>query len=331
MKPHSKLIIAFIFHVLPILHLELKAADQPYKLLAFENSHYRDYSLDELNDKIGSNTIHLSHFTCNENNIKNIFFNAPRTNPKRDSLKIQLYQSTEIATYKKGKFLNSKGKQTEAIRNNLLIQHAAIALKRLESTKEGAALLRMLEESYFPLTIAVGVNSFSPNANGIKRGGLYMSEALVIFHRLRKADDSLPFHDIGNGGVVQWLPSGKIQSLEDDGVLRDTPPEIILAHELYHAFDSIRGMLDSRMVAAANKMNPDMNGQDNVITENTSNTGGMHGTSASVAEYRAVYFENLIRKSLSMKLRKSYSSKGDDEIAMLTPDKKPVLIPAPCL
>jgi hypothetical protein len=307
---------------------------QPFKLLAFENSYYRDYSLEELKNSLGANSNHLSHFSCNEENLKNIFFQAPRKNPKKDSLKIQLYQSQEVATYKKGKFLNAKGKQTTAILNNLFVKHAALALKKIEGTKEGAQLLRALEESHFPLTLAPGLNSFSPNANGIKRGGIYMSEAIVIFHRLRKADDSLPFHDIGNGGVIHWAPSEKIDSLEDDGVLRATPPEVTLAHELYHAFDSIRGLLDSRMVASPDKrLGHDHELKDGyILVENSDNNGTqVHGSNASVAEYRAVYFENLIRKSLKLKLRKSYSKTGDDEIAMLTSDKKPVLIPAPCI
>lgn len=325
-------VLVLFIHFILFYAADLFAA-QPYKLIAFENSYYRDYSFDELSHLLGTNASYLPYFSCKDKNLKKIFFKPPRKNPKKDSLKIQLHQSQEVVTYKRGRFLDNQGKENPDMLNNLFIKHARIALAKIESTSQGSLLLRLLEESFFPITITLGANSFSPNAGGIRRGGLYMSEAIVIFDRLRKADDSLPFENIGHGGLVYWSPSEPVESLEEDGVLRPSPPEIVLAHELYHAFDSIRGLLDSRIVISPNTLSPAGHAKYDqpVLIQNPSDDKAIHGPAATVAEYRAVYFENLIRSSLSLKLRKSYSKTGDDDIPMLTSNKKPVLIPAPCL
>ena len=47
--------------------------------------------------------------------------------------------------------------------------------------------------------------------------------------------EEVPFTNIGAGGVVAWNPK-----------LEGIPSHVSLAHEMYHAFDSIRGLLDEQ-------------------------------------------------------------------------------------
>ena len=152
----------------------------------------------------------------------------------------------------------------------------ALALEKVVLMPEGAKLLRQLERSHFPLNIGRGNNSFNPRDNvGISYCGIYQASALAILNSVRMTNENVPFQSLGTGGTINWNP-------KTEGLL----PHIAMAHEMYHAFDSIRGLLDMRFVRGAKY------------------------EFTQVSEYRAVYFENLTRKASGVDYRAQY---GEDQ------------------
>jgi hypothetical protein len=95
--------------------------------------------------------------------------------------------------------------------------------------------------------------------------------------------------------------------VESDGKKRIAPVHTILAHEMFHAFDGIRGLFDRRKV----------DGPTYEYTE--------------VLEYRGAYFENKIRAELGRKYRKYYGGSDQASGSLLDSDGNPFLFPAPCL
>ncbi len=77
---------------------------------------------------------------------------------------------------------------------------------------------------------------------------------------------------------------------------------IALAHELYHAYDITRGLLDQRTVV------------DSVISR------------TEVAEIRGVYFENMVRADFGYAYRDSYGDRGT-----LLKNGRPIWIKEPCI
>lgn len=113
---------------------------------------------------------------------------------------------------------------------------------------------------------------------------------------------------------MYWNPNMVNETIESDGVRRKLDPTISLAHELYHSFDSIRGILDFGRV------------------------NGPNHEFETVMEYRAVYFENLVRKGFGVKLRKHYGDgtplEGQDPLNppdLLDETGETIYIPSPCL
>ena len=105
-----------------------------------------------------------------------------------------------------------------------------------------------------------------------------------------------------------WHPTKEILSIESDGKKRATDKTVSLAHELFHAWDSVRGLLDMRMVK------------------------GEHYSFESVVEYRGVWFENQIRQELGFLYRKYYSDPHVENSPDLLDDSgEPVYIPHVCL
>lgn len=313
-----------------------------YQLLALENSNFRDFSLEELTFSIGDDAKLLNYYKCNDVNEFNVFFKLPRYNSSEDSLKIKSSISNDVFTYKKGKVYNQLKKRVHLFKNDPFVENAIVSLKKIEKTKNGSTLLRLIEKSHYPLTITKGRNSFSSHLPERNYAGIYMSQAIMIFLRLRKADDSVPFRAIGNGGHINWNPNANVESLEVDGVTRITAPEITLSHELYHAFDSIRGLLDFRLLRSFSSseknnenyildeydFNKDLNAE---LASTCSTEKRLESNTTNLGEYRAVYFENLMRKELKYKYRKSYHTSGEDEVAFLDNKNEPINFSAPCL
>jgi hypothetical protein len=171
-------------------------------------------------------------------------------------------------------------------------------------------MLRLLETSHFPLTIALGNNAFNPAVeNGRFWSGIRMAQAVAFLDTKRMSPGGAAFSDIGVGGDILWHPRLQAPAVESDGVERNTDPTIALAHEMYHAFDSIRGLLDMRSI-----------------------DGELYEFETRL-EYRAVWFENQIRGEMQQRYRRHYSKPlpGRHGKSMLDASELPVYIPAPCL
>lgn len=267
---------------------------QDYTLYQAENDHYRDYSREELMARLGPVSELLPAYACNGMSELDPFWEAPRQNEARDSLKIALYKSEERLIYRQGQYFKPSGELATDL-SDVFVAYTVEALKKIEAFPEGARLLRALEKSYFPLTIISGGNAFSPFALGRPHIGIYQANVLSIFNHGRMTSENIPFQDIGAGGNIGWNPKTK-----------DLPPHIALAHEMFHALDSVRGILDMRFV---------------------------HGDkyeSAFVSEYRAVYLENMARQAVGFELRTHYGQEHTGP-GVLDENGKPRKMPAPCL
>ena len=174
----------------------------------------------------------------------------------------------------------------------------------------------MIQQGIYPITLAkTGGPRFEFVGNTGKANSGY-EEATIMqsFSSLRKsAETDTNFKQFGAGGFVRFDPNIKnISNIESDNVTRSSPVLAAFAHELYHAFDSVRGLLDRRHVVG-DKME-----------------------FMEVAEFRGVYFENVIRKNLGRKFRKYYgrvdlNNPAQAEKTMLDKQGQPYLMPTPCL
>lgn len=278
-----------------LMFFSLSAFAQDYTLNQAENDHYRDYSRQELMERLGEEaSALLPAYACDGVKELDPFWEAPRQNEKGDSLKIALYKSEERLIYKQGKYFKPNGELARDL-SDVFVAFTVDALKKIEAFPEGAKLLRALEKSHFPLTIIFGGNAFSPHALGRAHIGIYQANALSVFSHGRMTSEDIPFQDIGAGGNIGWNPKTK-----------DLPPHIALAHEMFHALDSVRGILDMRFVDGANY------------------------ESAFVSEYRAVYLENMARKAAGVELRTHYGQEQTGP-GVLDENGEPRKMPWPCL
>lgn len=281
------------FLLLALISLSTQAQD--YTLYQAENDHYRDYTREQLMERIGPNASILSHYACNGRDELDLYWPAIRQNENENSLKIQLKDSEEKIIYRQGEYFKLDGTPVADLSNSFVAE-VVEALKKIEAMPEGKLILRQLERSHFPLTIVHGNNGFNPKEEGGRSYiGIFKAQALSIFNHGRMTSEEVPFDNVGSGGNIGWNPKTK-----------DIPPFVALAHEMYHAFDSIRGLLDMRFVQ------------------------GPAYEQAFISEYRAVYFENLARKAVGFKLRTHY---GQDQTGsgVLDEHGEPRKMPSPCL
>jgi hypothetical protein len=273
----------------------MSALAQDYTLYAPENEHYRTYSRDELIQRLGTASSLLVNYQCNFRDEVDPFWPAIRQKTLATSLKIKIPQSDEMYIYREGVFYKLNGEVQNNFRNEFL-KAASDSLEKIEAFPKGQFLLRELERSFFPITIAKGGNMFNPKDDeGRNYRGIYRANALAIFAQGRMTSEDVPFNNIGAGGTIAWNPD-----------TTEVSPHIALAHEMYHAFDSIRGLLDMRFV---------------------------HGPKfefTSLSEYRAVYFENMMRKFSGIEYRTHY---GEDHTGpgVLDEQGEPRKMPTPCL
>ena len=164
---------------------------QSFEKVASENDSYRDFSREELSARIGDNAVLLPRYACNGVSEFDPFSAPVRSNPEGNSLKILGYKTDEIITYKEGHFYDSEGVEINEL-ENIYFKYVARAFKRFEKHEPSKKLLRLLEHSYFPLTIRIGGNSFIPTLEGgVAYEGIYRANAITYFSRGRMADDRL--------------------------------------------------------------------------------------------------------------------------------------------
>ena len=148
------------------------------------------------------------------------------------------------------------------------------AIHKILEVKEGEILINKIMNNPYTVIIKSGGNRFDAKGDHSRpMFGLNEAGSLISFITKRFQVDRLPFSQWGSGGIVYWDSKKEFMAMESDGVSRATPTFMALAHELYHAYDSVRGILDRRMIK------------------------GEGYEFQPVIEYRAVYFENLMRKN----------------------------------
>jgi hypothetical protein len=269
-------------------------ADENFTRMQTENEHYKDYTREEMTSKFGSTKDLLPLYACNGRDELDLFW-MPRKNLKKNSLNIQLYKFDEILNYQNGKYFDQEGLEVLKHTNSFVLELIPV-LKKLESIPETQKMLRMLEVAPYPVTIKLGNNSFNPKeVNGKNYHGIYMANAISILDHGRMTSENIPFYDIGVGGLINWNP--KTENL---------PGAVSLAHEMFHALDSVRGTLDMRFVI----------GEAYEMT--------------LVSEYRAVYMENITRKASGIPYRVYYGELTSGP-GVLDENGEPRFISAPCL
>ncbi len=311
-RSRSRAGIALILAALPFGCPPPSQANIPppaYELYQPENSDFKDWTEAQLRERIGADALFLDRFVCDTIREFEIFTPLIKSNPRRNSLRARLKRDSPSFIYRDGQWFDEDGTVAE-LGKDRFYQQTAAALAILESLETGRTLLRQLESSPETLFIEPGRNSFAATIPGRKTyTGMRRSQAIQTFVTRRFPDYvDYPLDAIGSGGYVYFDPHGEYLSVEDDGVARPTPAFVILAHEMYHAYDGVRGLLDRRFVWSEEIQ------------------------STEVTEIRASYFENLVRREAGRRYKKYYGG-GEDQSGpgLLDRTGAPILIPAPCL
>lgn len=288
------------------------APPEIYKLVLAENNHFRDWTHDELKDKIRLHQELINLNVCNGNESK-LLPDLLQVNPNKNSLRIIGTTDKVVLVYKNGATFDMKSKAIPIHKiSDSFSKSTVTVLNQLWKIPEGRRLIELMQKSIYTVTLA---ESTAPRfeiigSSGVANFGFEEATAMQHFVTLRKSGEvRIPFAQFGAGGNIRFKPGFKMQNTESDNVKRDVPSAVILGHEMFHAFDGVRGLMDRRFV----------NGSSMEFIE--------------VTEYRATYFENQIRKGLGRKYRKYYSGSVGETPNQSLLDKKgqPYLFPTPCL
>jgi len=293
-----------------ILGLGVRAELPPYTLKSIENADYLDHDRAETLDQLSVSRWDMRSYRCDGVQEFVLLPELQFRNRRGNSLWIQTYQSKQLALYRGGELYreDTKTKAGDDLRKDRFITHVLRALAKLEAIPSGKAMLERLEHSPYPITIRYGSLPHFWAEDYAERPlhGMLMAQAIQLLNTLRWPEYGDEFDQIGAGGEIKFTPVlDNTLFIEDDDQERPAQPHIILAHEMMHAFDGIRGLLDRR----------EMNGEAYEFIE--------------VTEYRATYFENQIRHESGLHYRKFYGDRSHG--GLLGKDGKPILVPAPCV
>lgn len=291
-----------------------------YKLILAENEHFRPWTFLELKNKITINQDVIDLNKCNRSE-KLLFPDLVKSNTKAYSLRIASSDNKNIYTFSDMNVLNNKDEKIEIEKiNDQFVREVIRLLNNLYKIDSGKKLIQRLQKALYTVTIIKGGSPRFEIIGSDPRPNFGFEEAAALQHFvvLRKSGQiQIPFSQFGSGGNIRFDTKFKMQSIESDGVSRDIPSIIILAHEMFHAYDGVRGLLDRRFV------------------------NGVNMESTEVSEFRATYFENQIRKSLGKKYRKFYSTSAEKlktefknnklVASLLDKNGEPYLFPTPCL
>jgi hypothetical protein len=284
-----------------------------YQLMEITNGDFVHVTLAQIAAKVGTQKQYLGGYVCDGVRENALFGGYAFSNPAGDSLKLKAPStgSGETFTYKAGVFYRANGSTVRHMSDDFLMK-VETALVQLEALPSGKALLSELEHSPYPLTIAKGMNHYNPTGpNGTGSGGIFQASTVMYFKTLFYPESYNMLSQIGNGGNIFFDPDGDYSRIESDDRVRSVAPFIALAHESYHAYDGVRGLLDRRAVVGAAYENEE------------------------ACEYRAVYFENQIRKEAGVKYAKYYGTTDLNEArgkpSMLSAAGVPYAIPAACV
>lgn len=230
-------------------------------------------------------SVGISDFAC--------FMNSPNLNidPLGDQVGIVHRKGflglgkKETVIYDKGSLFNQDGSAyTGKIKG--FLKQAVKALNDLSSSREGANAVDELVTSKNVFTIKRGFETqFQPN--DAARAGANLQETQAI---------GIPASS-GSGGTIFFNPHSKLTGTDVKGNTT-VYPFVSLGHEFFHARDANRGQLFPKA--------------DFISL----NKGVYFGTYLNLykAEWRAVYYENIVRSQLGMSLRQYYGLQYDSSI-----------------
>lgn len=288
-----------------LVSLPSLASEYEYTLLNFSSSRERTEA--EILKESGLERGELDFARCDRAERFQPLFWDFATNLQKDSLKIEADGKKYF--YREGRLYLENGDLARRIKGSFL-KETMNSLKTMEKFELTRNLLRQMESSHYPVIVLKGGNRYSPHMPG-ERSGIHMNNATMVYNLADKKPlvDGMIFDRIGYGGHVYWSPAlvAKSKFMEADGVERVAPKEVVLAHELMHAYDAIRGLLDRRFV------------QSKVLEQTT------------VAEFRAVYLENYMRKNMGGEYRRFYSYSDGAVKDLLDDNDEPILLPTPCI
>ncbi len=227
-----------------------------------------------------SNPEKLNKYSCaNDVARNNLFTPYEKFNAAKDSLRVK-DEKGNLFSYKDGDLVPLGTEEKPKKYGKLVLD----LLKKIEATSAGAELLKRLQASPFEVTIQKGRNSYDPSFNDQRYRAGHNAGALQMLEQKKLLIDGLNFWEVGAGGRVFFYPDNKTLFEEEDGEQRLCAAEVILTHELYHAYDGMRGLLDRRIVY------------------------GPFGGIMEAIEFRATRMENTIRQELGKKKRTTYGS-----------------------
>lgn len=280
-----------------------QAAD--YELLYFAGGPVR--SPNEILNETDTKLEQLSAFHCDNEKRFNIFNDTTAPNPNSDSLKIE-GSDKKIYTYINGRVIGPKKTMKHKKIKDKFVKAVKAALDKISKIKMGKELITRLQSAYAPFYIQYGRNQYNP-AHLNERTNTNGNDSIFVMalDELRPMVERMPFSQIGFTGRINWNHNLRPKLVESDYVEREANPALSLAHEMMHAYDGMRGLLDRRMV------------------------WGDKFEGTTIAEYRAVRFENIMRKELGQKYRRFYSASDNHDKDMLDDNDEPIIMPTPCI
>ena len=288
------------------LNSSITYALSDYELVNFANNRIRGE--EEILRETQKSRAELNPYKCTSDERLKLFSKRIFENKDGTSLKVQDSRGN-IYTYINGNLFNKNLRPLRRVRGSFL-KKAYNALLRIGSFPEGKQLLEELQFSPFKFVILKGGNRYDPSDLN-QRSYTHGNEAgfISMLDELQPIVDGFPFQKVGHGGRIYWEPSTKAKFIESDYQERQVDTDIILAHEMFHAYDGMRGLLDRRFVK----------GDDYEFQ--------------TIAEYRAVRMENIMRKALGYKYRRFYSTPTDLNTIqdMLNDYDEPIKMPTPCI
>ncbi len=289
----------------------LSTSAMAYELISFSPTKPR--TQEEILKESNQKRENLQSFKCDNQNRMELFFDTAIQNMAMNSLKVYSKKEDKTYTYFDGKLFNENNNRVRS--RDKFVKRALKVLTRYEKNPETRRLVSELQGSPYPFVIKKGGNRYSPNHTH-ERPNWHNNNVTMIMNldERRPMIDRLPFSQIGYGGQILWNPSTKASFMESDNVIRKVNTDIILAHEMLHAYDGMRGLLDRRFVKSeTHEFQP-------------------------VAEYRAVRMENIVRKAMGYKHRRFYSTpsvKNTNELDfnqdMLDENNETIILPTPCI
>jgi RHS repeat-associated protein len=183
--------------------------------------------------------------------------------------------------YKHGQLFNKDGTSYSGKQKGFLAETVS-ALATINSTEEGGDMINELDNSTneFYIVNQSNDNKFTAASGTLNKMKAYANQINTDPAKAHvKSGALLNGLDIsgGSGGTVTWDPNGAILPTTAGGLSNAT---VNLAHEMFHALDANRGLLDDRRDVQGIKR----------------------------SEWQAVYRENNLRSELGVPLRTHYGT-----------------------